>query len=145
MEQVCAESTRKHGLMPTYEYQCSACDHNFEVFQKNTKSKKKCPECGKMKLEKMISACYGYIAAKQGDMGTVGDLANYNRDHKSKWEKEAADKQYADSSRLGAAKLEREKSGNPEESFYGASKKDMKEIGKLNPEQSKKYILTGQK
>ncbi len=41
--------------MPTYEYQCDACNHNFEVFQSITASpKRKCPKCGKMKLRRLI-------------------------------------------------------------------------------------------
>ncbi len=37
--------------MPTYEYQCGACDHRFEQFQSmKDASLKKCPECGKSAL-----------------------------------------------------------------------------------------------
>ncbi len=33
--------------MPTYEYKCSACGHEFEQFQSMTaKPLRKCPECG---------------------------------------------------------------------------------------------------
>jgi putative FmdB family regulatory protein len=43
--------------MPTYEYHCNACDHEFETQQKMSEAPlKKCPECGKLKLEKLISA-----------------------------------------------------------------------------------------
>lgn len=41
--------------MPTYEYQCDACDHNFDEFQSiNDKPLKKCPECGKSKLRRVF-------------------------------------------------------------------------------------------
>ena len=34
--------------MPTYEYECGACGHQFEKYQSMTeKPVKKCPECGK--------------------------------------------------------------------------------------------------
>lgn len=34
--------------MPTYEYECRSCGHEFEVFQSITDGpKRKCPECGK--------------------------------------------------------------------------------------------------
>ena len=43
--------------MPIYEYQCQACGHQLEVLQKVSDSPlKKCPECGKPKLHKLISA-----------------------------------------------------------------------------------------
>lgn len=41
--------------MPTYEYICRSCDHEFEVFQSMTESvKRKCPKCGKNALERKI-------------------------------------------------------------------------------------------
>jgi putative FmdB family regulatory protein len=43
--------------MPTYEYHCDACDHNFDEFQSiNDKPLKKCPECGKAKLRRVFGA-----------------------------------------------------------------------------------------
>ena len=41
--------------MPTYDYHCTNCDHEFELFQSMSDGvKKKCPECGKMALERLI-------------------------------------------------------------------------------------------
>jgi putative FmdB family regulatory protein len=41
--------------MPTYDYRCSACGHEFELFQSmSDKPKRKCPECGKSALERLI-------------------------------------------------------------------------------------------
>lgn len=41
--------------MPTYDYQCDACDHKFELYQGiNDEKKRKCPECGKLKLRRLI-------------------------------------------------------------------------------------------
>ena len=41
--------------MPTYDYVCGACEHEFEVFQSITAGvKRKCPECGRLKLRRMI-------------------------------------------------------------------------------------------
>jgi putative FmdB family regulatory protein len=43
--------------MPTYEYQCDACEHRFEEFQSILAEPiKKCPECGKKKVRRLISA-----------------------------------------------------------------------------------------
>jgi putative FmdB family regulatory protein len=39
--------------MPTYSYQCDACDHQFDEFQMMSEDPlKKCPECGKKKLRR---------------------------------------------------------------------------------------------
>lgn len=41
--------------MPTYEYICRTCEHEFDVFQSMTESpKRKCPKCGKNALERKI-------------------------------------------------------------------------------------------
>jgi putative FmdB family regulatory protein len=43
--------------MPFYEYECSACKHHTEVLQKISDAPlKKCPECGKQALKRLISA-----------------------------------------------------------------------------------------
>jgi putative FmdB family regulatory protein len=41
--------------MPTYDYLCDACGHEFELFQSITDSvKRKCPACKKPKLRRLI-------------------------------------------------------------------------------------------
>ena len=41
--------------MPTYDYECDACGHEFELFQGiNESHKRKCPECGKSKLRRLF-------------------------------------------------------------------------------------------
>lgn len=48
--------------MPTYDYRCNACGHAFELFQSFSEGvKKKCPECGKLKLERLIGTGAGMI------------------------------------------------------------------------------------
>ena len=43
--------------MPTYEYQCDACDHRFEEMQSFSEEPlKKCPACKKKKLQRLIGA-----------------------------------------------------------------------------------------
>jgi putative FmdB family regulatory protein len=41
--------------MPTYDYECGSCGHEFELFQSISDStRKKCPECGKLKLRRLF-------------------------------------------------------------------------------------------
>jgi putative FmdB family regulatory protein len=43
--------------MPIYEYQCEACGHYLEALQQLADSPlKKCPDCGKPKLRRLLSA-----------------------------------------------------------------------------------------
>lgn len=43
--------------MPTYEYHCGACNKNVDIVQAITEGRKrKCPQCGALKLKRLISA-----------------------------------------------------------------------------------------
>ena len=43
--------------MPFYEYQCKSCGHTLEAMQKvNDSPLKKCPDCGKSQLTRLMSA-----------------------------------------------------------------------------------------
>ena len=41
--------------MPTYEYHCDACEHNFDELQSFSEPPlTKCPKCGKKKLRRLF-------------------------------------------------------------------------------------------
>jgi putative FmdB family regulatory protein len=43
--------------MPIYEYRCAGCGHHLEALQKMTEAPlRKCPECGKSQLKRLVSA-----------------------------------------------------------------------------------------
>ncbi|MHC4855804.1 MAG: FmdB family zinc ribbon protein [Planctomycetota bacterium] len=53
--------------MPTYEYKCGNCDHLMEKFQSITANPiKKCPECGKLKLQRLLGTGAGLIFKGSG-------------------------------------------------------------------------------
>ncbi len=69
--------------MPTYEYLCQACGHEFELFQSMSASvKRKCPDCGKLKLKRLIGIGSGVIFKGSGF---------YQTDYRSDSYKKAAD------------------------------------------------------
>lgn len=48
---------RDSETMPTYDYQCDACEHTFEEFQSmKDEPLKKCPQCGKPKLRRLFGS-----------------------------------------------------------------------------------------
>lgn len=52
--------------MPTYEYECKKCSHNFEVFQSiNDEPLKVCPNCGK-EVRRLIFGGAGVIFKGSG-------------------------------------------------------------------------------
>ncbi len=53
--------------MPTYEYQCDACNHKFEEFQSiSADPLTKCPECKKKKLRRLFSTGGGLLFKGSG-------------------------------------------------------------------------------
>ncbi len=57
--------------MPTYDYKCTSCDHEFEKFQSITAEPiKECPECGDHTVQKMVSGGMGVIFKGSGFYST---------------------------------------------------------------------------
>jgi len=53
--------------MPTYEYRCSACGHQFEDFQSiSAEPFEICPECGRSSLKRMFGGGGGMIFKGSG-------------------------------------------------------------------------------
>jgi len=53
--------------MPTYEYACDNCGHEFERFQSITAQPlKRCPLCGENRLQRLIGAGGGVIFKGSG-------------------------------------------------------------------------------
>ena len=76
--------------MPTYDYRCQACNHKFEEFQSITaKTLRKCPECGKLKLQRLIGIGAGVIFKGSGFYETDYRSDDYKKSAKA--EKEGKD------------------------------------------------------
>ena len=53
--------------MPTYDYECSKCEHRFEQFQGlNDKRLRKCPACGKQGLVRLFGSGIGVVFKGSG-------------------------------------------------------------------------------
>ena len=79
--------------MPTYDYACDACGHTLEIFQGiNDPIKKKCPECGKNKLRRLIGTGAGIIFKGSGFYETDYRSDGYSKDKKADSEKKSEKK-----------------------------------------------------
>ncbi|MBN2064470.1 MAG: zinc ribbon domain-containing protein [Sedimentisphaerales bacterium] len=84
--------------MPTYDYKCQACEHTFEQFQPITaKPVKKCPQCGKMSVKRLIGAGSAVIFKGSGF---------YQTDYRSESYKQAAKADQQSGSKAETAKSE---------------------------------------
>ena len=98
--------------MPHYDYLCDACDHRFELFQLITaKPQRKCPECGRLKLRRLIGPGAAILFKGSGF---------YKTDYRSESYKKAA----AGENGTGAAKSSKGKAKTP-----SAGKGDGKKSG----------------
>lgn len=92
--------------MPTYDYKCRHCDHEWELFQSMTaRPVRKCPQCGRPKAERRIGAGAGIIFRGSGFYQT-----DYRSDSYKK--RAEADQQAAQSA-----------AGNGKPDSHGGSKK----------------------
>src|SRR5262249_46279066 len=79
-------------VMPTYDYRCEACEHEFEHFQSiKDDPLKKCPECGKPKLRRLFGTGAAIVFKGSGFYQT-----DYRSDSYKK--RAAEDKPQSDSS-----------------------------------------------
>ena len=106
--------------MPTYEYQCDKCGHKFEKFQSMTANAlRKCPQCGKQSLKRLIGTGAAIIFKGSGF---------YQTDYPSDSYKQAAKKE----SDTGSKKEEKKdtktetKTSTPQTSAKTESKKSDK-------------------
>lgn len=83
--------------MPTYEYRCTECSHKWDEFQSITaKPTRKCPACGRLKAERVISAGGGIIFKGSGF---------YQTDYRSEsWKKGEAASKTAESGKSSESK-----------------------------------------
>ena len=102
--------------MPQYEYACSACQHQFEIYQGvKDPVKRKCPKCNKLGLERLIFPVMGQVKS----IKTLGQLAEKNT------KMAGSSLQNEDNDRKAAAK---------------SKIKEINQINKMTDKQKTKYI-----
>jgi putative FmdB family regulatory protein len=100
-------------FMPTYEYKCTACGHAFERFQSmSAEPIKRCPQCGKAKVKRLIGTGAGLIFKGSGFYITDYRDAGY----KEKAKAESGDGAAAKSDAKSDAKSGGEAAGAPAKS-----------------------------
>ena len=67
--------------MPTYEYECQACGHEFERFQSMKDDPvKRCPECRRLKVKRLFGTGAGIIFKGSGFYETDYRSKSYHQD-----------------------------------------------------------------
>ncbi len=104
--------------MPTYDYECDACDHKFELFQSiSADPEKKCPKCKKLKLRRLIGTGAAVVFKGSGF---------YQTDYRSDSYKKSAAADSGSSSSSDSSKSSSSKSASSSESASPAPSTDSK-------------------
>lgn len=79
--------------MPTYDYVCSQCGHELEIFHSMSDApKRKCPACGKNKLQRRIGAGAGILFKGTGFYQTDYRSASYEASAKGERDESSSTK-----------------------------------------------------
>lgn len=101
--------------MPTYDYLCDACGHEFELFQSITEAvQRKCPECKKLKLRRLFGTGAAVVFKGSGF---------YQTDYRSESYKSGAEKDKK-SNETKSEKSDSKASSAKSDSKTGGAKKD---------------------
>jgi putative FmdB family regulatory protein len=78
--------------MPTYDYECDACEHTFEEFQGiNDPVLKKCPKCKKNKLQRLFGSGAAIVFKGSGFYQTDYRSDSYKKAAKADSKKASSD------------------------------------------------------
>jgi putative FmdB family regulatory protein len=92
--------------MPTYDYECDACGHRFELYQSITEDpKKKCPQCKKSRLRRLFGTGAAVMFKGSGF---------YQTDYRSEAYKKASEAEKKSSSGDSTSTTKSESSGKSE-------------------------------
>lgn len=97
--------------MPTYDYRCNACGHVFEEFQMMSDPVlRKCPECGELKLERLIGTGAGFVFKGSGYY--VTDYRSKGYEDAAKADKDSSSKSESKSDSSSSSKSDSSKSSS---------------------------------
>lgn len=114
--------------MPTYDYRCKACNHEFELFQSMSDSvKKKCPSCGKSSLERLIGTGAAVVFKGSGF---------YQTDYRSESYKKAAKAESGGGDSKSDTKSGGEGKAESKSDVKAESSSGKSEAGKSGPEKA---------
>ncbi len=99
--------------MPTYDYECNECGHTFELFQTFSEPvKRKCPECGRLKLRRLFGTGAALLFKGSGF---------YQTDYRSESYKKAAAADKPSESKAKKTDGEKSKSASSEKAVAASS------------------------
>lgn len=113
--------------MPTYEYLCENCGHKMEKFQSITANPiKKCPECGKPKLKRLIGAGAGLIFKGSGFYETDYRKSDYKQKQKQEKESKSESQNKSESGKSSKDNSAKSEGGKKKSSPKSSDKKSDK-------------------
>lgn len=97
--------------MPTYDYVCTKCDHQWELFQAMKDNPvRKCPSCGKLKAKRMIGPGAGIIFKGSGFYETDYRSSSYKKDAAADKKAQSSSESKSDSKKSDSSSKSKKKS-----------------------------------
>lgn len=112
--------------MPTYDYECDACGHTFELFQPmSAEPEKKCPACKKKKLRRLFGTGAAIVFKGSGFYQTDYRSDSYKSSAEAD-KKAASDSSSSDSGSKESKSADSPKSESPKSESKPSSDKKPK-------------------
>jgi putative FmdB family regulatory protein len=136
--------------MITYEYACSSCDISFDVMQSiKDDAYTVCPECHKDTITRVLHPPIHIQIV--GEPTTIGQLAERNAKHMSQEQMDKAQEAWTTQKTISRTPQERLPDTLPNVPVKDAPEwvkksrtKTTKQVNKMTPEQTKKYVQSGE-
>lgn len=111
--------------MPTYDYRCGDCGHEWDEFQSITANpKRKCPGCGKLKAKRIIGPGAGIIFKGSGFYQTDYRSSSYKKGADAAKKAEESASKASESSSKSDSSSSKSDSSSSKSSDSGTKSKD---------------------
>ena len=101
-------------VMPTYDYRCPKCGHEFEVFQAMTAGVlKKCPQCGQLSLKRLIGPGAAVLFKGSGFYTTDYRSQSYQKQAKAETDKQDSKTEKSKTEQTGSTEKVAKKGAGP--------------------------------
>ena len=111
--------------MPTYDYECDACGHEWELFQKITEDAvKQCPECKKKKARRLFGTGAAIVFKGSGFYQTDYRSESYKKGQKAATDSKDKKSESKDSTKKSESKSESSSSDSSKSQTKKTKKKD---------------------
>ncbi len=123
--------------MPTYDYECDACDHKFELYQSiSADPEKTCPKCKKKKLRRLIGTGAAIVFKGSGFYQTDYRSDSYRKSAAADSKSTSSSDSKSESKKSGEGSTSKSESSSTSEKSASPKSNDSKPSGSTGAKKS---------